>query len=108
MVGMMSVKAKYSTMLNPANPEIQRYELSILKELASRYPQLDGVILDRVRYDGIAADFSDMSRKLFEKHIVPHCSDFPVISLNGKRGRLESLSHPKARTITRGLNGEPE
>ena len=86
MVGMMSVKAKYSTMLNPANPEIQRYELSILKELASRYPQLDGVILDRVRYDGIAADFSDLSRKLFEKHIDAALQRFPGDIFEWKKG----------------------
>lgn len=77
MVGMMAVKSKYSTMLNPADPAIQHYELSILRELATRFPELDGVILDRVRYDGIAADFSDVSRRLFEKYIGAVLQHFP-------------------------------
>ncbi len=71
-------KNKFSTMLNPALPEVQDYELSVLKELVSMYPELDGIVLDRVRYDGITADFSDASRKLFEDYIGEQVADFPA------------------------------
>jgi hypothetical protein len=79
-------KKKYSAMLNPANRAVQQYELSILKELVARYPKLDGIILDRVRYDALEADFSDYSRKAFEKYRKRKVSRFPedIFSYNGK------------------------
>lgn len=70
-------KKKYSVMLNPALPDVQQYELSILEELVRLYPSLDGLILDRVRYDGIEADFSPASRKAFEKFLGHSVSHFP-------------------------------
>ncbi len=71
-------KAKVSAMLNPARPDVQQYELSILKELVKMYPQLDGIILDRVRYDGIEADFSAQSRVAFEKYLGKKVKNFPA------------------------------
>lgn len=71
-------KNKYSAMLNPARKDVQQYELSILKELVKMYPQMDGIILDRVRYDGITADFSDESRKLFEKYNKAKVKNWPA------------------------------
>lgn len=70
-------KNKYSAMLNPALEEVQQYQLSILKELVSMYPKLDGIILDRVRYDGISADFSERSKELFETYLGEKVQDFP-------------------------------
>jgi hypothetical protein len=80
-----AVKKKYSAMTNPADPEVQRYELSILKEVASKYPDLDGIILDRVRFDGISADFSPLSRREFEKYIDAGVSRFPEDIFEWKR-----------------------
>ena len=77
MVPITKLKHKYSAMTNPADREVQLYELSLLKELAANYPTLDGVILDRVRYDCIEADFSDLSRGLFEKYINDKVENFP-------------------------------
>ncbi|KAA6435906.1 family 10 glycosylhydrolase [Rufibacter glacialis] len=73
-----TLKHKYSAMVNPALPEVQKYELSVLRELVSKYPKLDGVVLDRVRYDGIEADFSDASRKMFEQYIGKQVANFPA------------------------------
>lgn len=70
-------KKKYSAMLNPALPEVQDYQLAVLKELVALYPKLDGLILDRVRYDGIEADFSEASRRQFEKYIGRNVEHFP-------------------------------
>lgn len=70
-------KHKYSAMINPINPEFQANILNILKEVVSKYPELDGLMLDRVRYDGITADFSDFSRAEFEKYINQKLNVFP-------------------------------
>jgi uncharacterized lipoprotein YddW (UPF0748 family) len=50
---------------NPAHPEVRLYELAILYELLTRYP-VDGVILDRTRYEDLTQDFSEQSRRDFE------------------------------------------
>ncbi len=70
-------KNKYSTMVNPINQEYQRYIINILKEIIQKYPTLDGVILDRVRYDGHTADFSDLSRQKFEEYLGVTLESFP-------------------------------
>jgi uncharacterized lipoprotein YddW (UPF0748 family) len=79
--GMMSItkqKEKYSAMVNPIDKSFRRQFLALLRDLVVRYPQLDGIILDRVRYDGIEADFSKMSRHAFEKYIGQKVKDFPA------------------------------
>lgn len=71
-------KEKYSAMVNPINPEFQKHILNILKEVVTKYPQLDGLMLDRVRYDGISADFSELSRAKFEAYIGQKIANFPT------------------------------
>ncbi len=68
-VPITQLKHKYSAMTNPANPEVQNHELNVIEELVSKYPEFDGLILDRVRYDGIEADFSPLSIELFKKYL---------------------------------------
>ena len=67
----------YNGMLNPADPEVRQYELSILEEFALKYPELDGVILDRLRYDDITSDFSDLSRRMFEEYTGKMVENWP-------------------------------
>ncbi len=43
--------------VNPANDEVVDYELGLIKELIDNY-DIDGIVLDRVRYVGLCADFS--------------------------------------------------
>ncbi len=71
------MKNKYSAMTNPGDANVRSHELRVLHELVSRYP-LDGVILDRVRYDGIEADFSERSHKEFEKYLGERVDRFPA------------------------------
>ncbi len=71
------LKKKYATMTNPCNPAVQAHELQVMKELVMNYPALDGIVLDRARYDGIEADFSALSQKQFEKYIGLKIEDFP-------------------------------
>ncbi len=65
-------------MINPINPDFQAHMLNVLKEVTSKYPELDGFMLDRVRYDGIMADFSDLSKNKFEEYIGEKIETFPT------------------------------
>lgn len=68
---------KYGGMVNPVNPEYQSYIIDVMKEMITKYPEVDGLILDRGRYDGIAADFSDLSRNKFEEFLGEQVTTFP-------------------------------
>ena len=70
-------KQKYSAMVNPINQEFQTYIINIFKEITQKYPTLDGLILDRVRYEGFTADFSDLSREKFEEFLGVKLENFP-------------------------------
>ena len=70
-------KEKYGGMVNPNDTAYQSYIINIMKEIATKYPQLEGIVTDRVRFDGITADFSDMSRKAFEKYVGKRLQRFP-------------------------------
>ena len=89
-------KTKYSAMLNPVLEDVRNYEQSILKELVSLYPKLDGIILDRVRFDDLNADFSEASKVAFEKYLGHSVEKFPedIFSFEGKKrveGKLYKL-----------------
>jgi uncharacterized lipoprotein YddW (UPF0748 family) len=56
-------------MMNPNEPDEQKYVLDIVHELLDKY-DLDGIIYDdRFRYAGLNADFSVTSRNLFEQAV---------------------------------------
>lgn len=52
---------------NPANDEVQAFLLNLLRDLA-KY-DIDGIILDRGRFDGIQSDFSEATKRKFESHL---------------------------------------
>lgn len=79
-------KNKYSAMVNPMNEDFRKHIINILKEVTAKYPKLDGFILDRVRYDGISADFSTLSKTLFEKYIGKTVENFPDDIFKWKKG----------------------
>ncbi|MDE5567299.1 MAG: family 10 glycosylhydrolase [Muribaculaceae bacterium] len=62
--------------MNPALPEVQDYARSLVLELVKNY-DLDGVMLDRCRYEGMRSDFSDFSKKKFEEYIGEQVENFP-------------------------------
>lgn len=76
---------KYGAMVNPINEEYQKYIISLMKEIVTKYPNVDGLMLDRVRYDGISTDFSDLSRKKFEEYIGHKVKNFPKDILSWKK-----------------------
>ncbi|MGY3714686.1 family 10 glycosylhydrolase [Sutcliffiella cohnii] len=55
--------------VNPANPEVRDYQLKSFEEVIKNY-DVDGVLLDRGRYDNYFADFSDISRQQFEQFLA--------------------------------------
>lgn len=76
-VPISEMKWHYNGMLNPALPDVQKYQLNIIEEVVSKYPKLDGLVLDRVRYDGITSDFSQFSKKAFEEYAGVEVENFP-------------------------------
>lgn len=73
---------------NPAHPEVQLYELAVIREVASRY-DVDGIVLDRLRYPDGAADFSDLSRARFEEWLGNPVEHWPDDVLTPMGGQLE-------------------
>ena len=52
--------------VNPLHPDVQDYELSIIKEIVTRYP-IDGVVLDWIRFNGYNMDLSNRTRQHYKK-----------------------------------------
>lgn len=55
--------------VNPAHPEVRAFELRSFEEVLKNY-DIDGIIIDRGRYDNIFADFSEVSRAQFEAYLA--------------------------------------
>lgn len=53
---------------NPLHPEVQDYLCDLLTDLAA-YTELDGIILDRGRFDSMMSDFSDLTKEAFEDYV---------------------------------------
>lgn len=65
-------------MLNPSLKVVRDYQLSIIQEVITKYPTLDGVTLDRGRFDGgMKGDYSNESRKQFETFLGRTVVTFP-------------------------------
>lgn len=62
--------------LNPALEEVRHYEISIFEEVVRNY-NVDGIMLDRARYDRIDSDFSPESKRMFEAYIGETIAYFP-------------------------------
>lgn len=56
--------------VSPADPAVWNYELAVIYEIVTRY-DVDGIVLDRTRYQDITEDFSPQSRREFE-HFLGH------------------------------------
>jgi len=78
------VKSTYDGMVNAADPQVREYELAILEEFVRKYPDCDGIILDRVRFESMVADYSDISRSEFEKWSGITIEDWPEDILSWK------------------------
>lgn len=76
-VPISEIKTNYNGMLNPSNHEVREYQKSILVEFVTRYPDIDGIIFDRLRYDNITSDFSELSHRQFEEWSGKKVENFP-------------------------------
>ena len=76
LVPQLEIPGKKVLFVNPALPEVQEHEIALFKEAARKY-DLDGILLDRARYDNIQSDFSDFSREAFERYIGRKLERFP-------------------------------
>lgn len=67
--------------LDPANPEVQEYLLTLLGELAA-YEGLDGIVLDRCRYDdhNLDAGYTDAAKAAFTTYLGDAPSKWPVLA----------------------------
>ncbi|MDR6879807.1 hypothetical protein [Bacillus sp. 3255] len=55
--------------VNPANDDVRAFELLNLEEVIKNY-DVDGIVLDRTRYDNETADFSAQTRTKFEAFLA--------------------------------------
>lgn len=54
--------------VNPSNKEVQDFQLKRVEEVLQNYP-IDGIVLDRCRYDNLYADFSPVTRNAFAEYL---------------------------------------
>lgn len=77
--------------VNPSNKEVQDFQLARVREVLMNY-DVDGIVMDRCRYDNLYADFSNDTKSQFETYLQQQhkkLENFPadafVIDENGKR-----------------------
>ena len=70
--------------LDPANKEVQAFLLELLKEV-SAYEGLDGIVMDRCRYDDYAMDagYTDVAKEQFAQYIGKQPERWPVFTEPG-------------------------
>jgi len=70
--------------MDPANGEVQEFLLAMLRDLAA-YSDLDGVVLDRCRYDDYALDagYTAAARRAFAEYLGYEPERWPVIEEPG-------------------------
>ena len=76
--------------VNPANDEVAEYELSLIEEVMNSY-DIDGIVLDRVRYVGLSSDFSALSINKWKKlsGIDGEVDLSDIYALKNKDGEIE-------------------
>lgn len=67
LINVMDLPGVSTKFFNPANPEVQDFLCDLLKDLA-KY-DIDGIVLDRGRFDDLKSDFSDISKAGFEEFL---------------------------------------
>ena len=72
----MDDAGKSAKFFNPLHEDVQEFLCRLLDDLAS-YPDLDGIILDRCRFDEIQSDFSNYSRTKFEDYLGQNVQNWP-------------------------------
>lgn len=55
--------------VNPANKDVQDFQLLRVEEVLKNY-DIDGIVMDRTRYDNLYADFSDVTKEAFTAYLA--------------------------------------
>lgn len=76
-VNSMDDASQTTKAFNMAHPDVQEYLVSIMSEIATKYPALDGIGFDFGRFTSIESDFSDLTRAQFEEYIGEPVKNFP-------------------------------
>ncbi|SEG43444.1 S-layer homology domain-containing protein [Paenibacillus sp. UNC499MF] len=63
-----SAKQGAVAFVNPSNDGVRDFQLKTIEEVLQNY-DVDGVVLDRARYDNESADFSDVTKAKFESFL---------------------------------------
>lgn len=81
---------KAAVFLNPAMPDVQQYALGLIMELVRNY-DIDGFSLDYCRYPDADSDFSDFSRREFEKYIGEEVINWPddIFTYDNEGNRID-------------------
>lgn len=82
--------------MDPANPEVQEFLLTLLSELAS-YEGLDGIVMDRCRYDDYALDagYTQEAYRQFTAFLGHEPERWPVM----EQGHIFLDSEPDALAV---------
>lgn len=62
--------------VSPTDPYVWNYELAVIHEVLTHY-DVDGIVLDRTRYEDLSEDFSQLSREAFEKFLGRPVAHWP-------------------------------
>ncbi|MDE5608622.1 MAG: family 10 glycosylhydrolase [Muribaculaceae bacterium] len=89
-MGDMRDTRKAAAFMNPANPEAQQLAQKLIFELVKKY-DVDGFSLDYCRYPDAESDFSDLSRREFEKYLGHEVENWPsdVFSYDADGNRVD-------------------
>lgn len=88
--GDMRDTRKAAAFLNPARPEVRETAMKLIMELVRNY-DIDGFSLDYCRYPDTESDFSDFSRREFEKYLGHKLEKWPadVLSYDSEGNRID-------------------
>ncbi len=78
---------KVTAFVNPLNPEVRKYEIGLLKEVAQNY-NVDAIVFDRMRYANVFNDYSDLTRHSFEQWLGKPVPNWPddILKFESKPG----------------------
>ena len=88
-ISILDDNSKSAKFFNPVHDDVQNFLLKLIEDLAA-YKDLDGIILDRCRFDEIQSDFSEYTRRKFESYLGYTLLNFPgdVMAPNIRTGSL--------------------
>jgi uncharacterized lipoprotein YddW (UPF0748 family) len=87
----MEIGGTGAKFFNPVRDDVQNYICDMLEDLAA-YEGLEGIILDRGRFDGLDSDFSSYTKDKFENYLGYSIQNFPedVMAAGTTPGNLPS------------------